>query len=502
MALRRSVVLRLSPDERGPFPQYGGRQFVPPPPTGSNYYGVTRYSSPIPNPTANTEAFVLEHDRTRMKYFLEHRHLFLFHTRKVPEFWKSYRFYYKLGESLQEWRENRVRQRIEELFTNDAVQCTVTEAFEVKRVADRLVTLIKDGSRSSRRILQEFFEVKNWDGGRRPNTWSGVGEAGDMRALYKALDDFPQRFKNRQGNYTLMTPTHTPTIRQGGPFLDPDQNRMLLRRVGDIAIVEMKDRDLSIFHRGQLVTGDKGADVWDHDKDRPLLDTHRGFDEQPIGLQVDDEIREKEERERKSRGVEGDFVTDPSQYVGYQKISDMEYEDRVPDKRKTTYNRLGFHRAAFGKNTANKEELEEWPADLEEIEQYIKTMRFNATKRQLYKSENFYKMFPTIGEAAWVEKMYKPYMKMTPERQAQVYQVLENVNIHNMSKTTLTEGLPFPKVLEENFLQDHYRKTWKNKLEFLESFPHTDPRDREFLCAAQKDALEGKLNEKKDDVAS
>ena len=49
---------------------------------------------------------------------------------------------------------------------NDACQCTQHEAFEVKRVADKLVTLIKDGSKSSRRIVQEFFEVKNWYGGR------------------------------------------------------------------------------------------------------------------------------------------------------------------------------------------------------------------------------------------------------------------------------------------------------------------------------------------------
>ena len=204
--------------------------------------------------------------------------------------------YYKLGESLQEWREQRIRQRIEELFTQDACQCSETEAFEVKRVSDRLVTLIKDGSKSSRRIVQEFFEAKNWSGGKTSRNYDGLGESGDSRAMYKAFDDFPQRFKARHSNYTRMTITHTHQERKNGQFINASNNMLLSKRIGRICIVEMRDRDLSLFHRGQLITGDKGEDVWDHENDRPLLDTHRGFQEQPIGVQVDDKIRQQEEQ--------------------------------------------------------------------------------------------------------------------------------------------------------------------------------------------------------------
>ena len=221
------------------------------------------------------------------------------------------------------------------------MQCTEREGFEVKRVADKLVTLIKDGSRTSRRIVQEFFEVKNWDGGRIPHRWKGVNESGDMRAMYKALDDFPQRFKSRHSNYARMTITHSSITRGTGEFVDIDMNRKISRSYGRVTIVEMTDRDLSLFHRGQLITGDKGEDVWDHENDRPRLDTHRGFDEDPIGVQADDKIREKEEfvctppppfhhphththththtfhpQEQKLDNY--DYVADPAQYLGYQ----------------------------------------------------------------------------------------------------------------------------------------------------------------------------------------
>ena len=117
-----------------------------------------------------------------------------------------------------------------------------------------------------------------------------------MRAMYKALDDFPQRFRQRHGNYARMTVTHTHMDRVRGRFIDPDVNKLLGKVHQRLCIVEMRDRDLSLFHRGQLITGDKGEDVWDHENDRPLLDTHRGFHEQPLGVQVDEKLQEQEDR--------------------------------------------------------------------------------------------------------------------------------------------------------------------------------------------------------------
>ena len=307
MAFRRTAILRLTPDERGPHPHVLGRQVVPPPSSTSTFYR-TRHSQAIPSIMDNTSDFLLMHDRERIRHFLEHRFAYLFTTRKVPEFWKNFQFYYRIGESHLELREAKIRCRIQELFLNDACQCTRTEAFEVSRVADRLVTLIKDGSKNSLRIVQEFFEVKTWQGSRKPRSWDGAGERGDLRPMYKAFDDYPQRFKSRHGAYTIVTHTHTP-FEIKGVLVDADSNRNISTRGGSISIVEMANRDLSLFHRGQLITGDKGDDVWDHEKDRPLLDTHRGFVTQPPYAEEDASIREVEERESRARRGSEDYVS-------------------------------------------------------------------------------------------------------------------------------------------------------------------------------------------------
>lgn len=86
-------------------------------------------------------------------------------------------------------------------------------------------------------------------------------------------------------------------------------------------------------------------------------------------------------------------------------------------------------------------------------------------------------MFPHVGEQAWIEKIYRPYMKLNPEKQKKVFQFLENINIHNQRTPLLTEGLPLPLKLRDEMLQGHYKETWRMKLRFMKEYPHTDPRD-------------------------
>ena len=147
------------------------------------------------------------------------------------------------------------------------------------------------------------------------------------------------------------------------------------------------------------------------------------------------------------------------------------------------------------KQVLTKDEAdEESDLDLNTVEEYIKLTRFNATQLGLHEDDKFYRMFPDISSPLWIEKIYKPFMRMDDKRQCEIWQILENTNIHNKSTRLLTEGLPMPEGLTNGADQDHYRAHWRKKLEYLESFPHTDPREKELLGAAQRDALDGKLN--------
>ena len=98
---------------------------------------------------------------------------------------------------------------------------------------------------------------------------------------------------------------------------------------------------------------------------------------------------------------------------------------------------------------------EQYPFELDDIEQYIRRVRYDSTKKQMYKDDNFYKMFPTIQDPCWIEKIYRPYMRLSEDRQLQVWKLLENINIHNMGSVLLNEGLPPPKKLEKLVFEDH-----------------------------------------------
>ena len=164
--------------------------------------------------------------------------------------------------------------------------------------------------------------------------------------------------------------------------------------------------------------------------------------------------------------------------------------------------RVWGEKQMVGRNKNTNDELQEFPVDLDNIEDYIKNMRALATKHELYLDDNFYRMFPTVKSKAWIEKIYKPYMRMTPQRKQEVYRFLENTNIHNLSDVLLTTGLPVPKLIEEEAFEELRRKTWKMKIQFMKHFPYTDPRDREFMPQSSKDGYDGKIKYEEEESSS
>ena len=96
------------PDEQGPHLQRGGIQWVPPSHSWGHHNIKTRQSSTVPNASDNTEPFLVEYDRSRMKAFMENRHHFFMYTRKIPEFWKNHRYGSKKGRVWGKGREGRL----------------------------------------------------------------------------------------------------------------------------------------------------------------------------------------------------------------------------------------------------------------------------------------------------------------------------------------------------------------------------------------------------------
>lgn len=52
----------------------------------------------------------------------------------------------------------------------------------------------------------------------------------------------------------------------------------------------------------------------------------------------------------------------------------------------------------------------------------------------------------------------------------------------------LTEGLTHPTKIYKDTLEEHYRATWRKKLDYLKEYPHTDPRDEVFIGPGEKQA--------------
>jgi large subunit ribosomal protein L17 len=94
------------------------------------------------------------------------------------------------------------------LLRYERIETTLAKAKELRRVAERMVTLGKEGSLSSRRRAASYIQ--------------------DPKVVQKLFDGIGSRYQNRNGGYTRI---YKAGLRRG------DSSKM--------AIVELVDRDLS-----------------------------------------------------------------------------------------------------------------------------------------------------------------------------------------------------------------------------------------------------------------
>ena len=111
----------------------------------------------------------------------------------------------KLGRSAGP-RKALLRSLVEALFTNEKITTTATRAQEMRRFAERMITLAKDGDQAARRRAFAFLQNKV--------------------IVTKLFEEFGPRFKERPGGYTRII-------------------KAANRRMGDgaeMAIIEFVDR--------------------------------------------------------------------------------------------------------------------------------------------------------------------------------------------------------------------------------------------------------------------
>lgn len=87
-----------------------------------------------------------------------------------------------------------LRDLVTDLIINERITTTEAKAKELKKLADKMVTLAKDGSLNARRQAAETvrFEVVNEEG---------------QYAVQKLFDEIGPRYKDRTGGYTRIIKT-------------------------------------------------------------------------------------------------------------------------------------------------------------------------------------------------------------------------------------------------------------------------------------------------------
>ncbi len=100
--------------------------------------------------------------------------------------------YRRLGRTSDQ-RKALLRDLVTDIIINERIVTTESKAKELKKLADKMVTLAKDGSLASRRQAAEtvrFEEVKE-----------------GQNALQKLFDEIGPRYKDRTGGYTRIIKT-------------------------------------------------------------------------------------------------------------------------------------------------------------------------------------------------------------------------------------------------------------------------------------------------------
>lgn len=100
----------------------------------------------------------------------------------------------KLGRSVAH-RKALLRNLATALFLHGKIKTTLPKAKELKRVADKLVTLGKKGDLNSRRNAMAFLNVINRE---------ADGNAMKTTAVHNLFTSVAERFRNRNGGYTRV----------------------------------------------------------------------------------------------------------------------------------------------------------------------------------------------------------------------------------------------------------------------------------------------------------
>jgi large subunit ribosomal protein L17 len=100
---------------------------------------------------------------------------------------------------------------VKSLISHGKITTTVTKAKELRRVADRMITLAKKNTLASRRqaaaALMIVYNTLSTKEGRAIKKGGKVDDVynADRQVLNKLFGDLSQRFTERQGGYTRIT---------------------------------------------------------------------------------------------------------------------------------------------------------------------------------------------------------------------------------------------------------------------------------------------------------
>lgn len=107
--------------------------------------------------------------------------------------------YRKLGRTSSQ-RKALLRNQATDLIVNESIVTTEAKAKELRKIADKMVTLGKKGDLNSKRRAASYLmtETVKTEDGRRLERKNPV-------ALNKLFDDLATRYESRNGGYTRIT---------------------------------------------------------------------------------------------------------------------------------------------------------------------------------------------------------------------------------------------------------------------------------------------------------
>jgi len=102
--------------------------------------------------------------------------------------------YSKLGRNSAQ-RKALLRDLITDLIINEQIETTLSKAKELKRLADKMVTLGKDGSLSARRQAAKWVRFES------------TQDENNQLAIQKLFSEIAPKYADRKGGYTRVLKT-------------------------------------------------------------------------------------------------------------------------------------------------------------------------------------------------------------------------------------------------------------------------------------------------------